>query len=361
LRHSSRYSSALLAILSTMVGGHALAQQQGPPGGALNSPVVPEGHITGYMSQGDITGLADFVDSTRRLDRKDLVSKMLATKRSTVMLNALHIDCKLADAEHLASGSTSAGGQPVSVGLYEVACTNGMGYLLTLMGLSSATGISCFAASAAQPGDAANAAKVDLKCHLAANQNLNTMATMVMRNAGAACDAHDVKWLGQSADPKVDYTEVACNDDRGFVLRTPAPGSVANIDVLSCRDAASRGARCQLSANATGAAGPAAASAGAGITPSAGTPSSAAEPRPNLQWFKDALSKNGVSCDVKKARIVGRESIKRRYIVEYQCPQQPRGLVAYVPSAGDATNSFESIDCEAAALRSVPCQFVDIH
>jgi hypothetical protein len=338
-----RYSIALLVALLLMGNENALAQRVPS---TSTGPAAPEGHITGYMSQDDITGLADFVDSTRRLERKDLVSKTQATKRATVMLSALHIDCQLTDAEHIASGKATVGGQPANVGLYEVACGNGMGYLLTLVGLSSASGISCFAASATGRGETSDPAKVDLKCRLPANQSLNTMATTVLRNAGATCSAQDLKWLGQSSDPKVDYTEVHCNDDQGLVLRTPAPGSIAKIDVLSCQDAAIHGASCQMSAAATPAA--------------AGTPPSAAEPRPNLQWFKDALSKSGVSCEVKKARIVGRESIKRRYIVEYQCPQQPRGLVAYVPSAGDTSNPFESIDCDAAALRKIACQFVEV-
>jgi hypothetical protein len=347
-----RYSVAALAALMMLGGGNAQAQLHGAPAGGVNSPVAPEGHTTGYMSQADITGLADFVDNTRLLEAKDLVPKTLATKRSTVMLNALHMDCQLTDAAHIAKGSATAGGKPIDVGLYEVACANGMGYLLTLTGLSSASGISCFAASATQQGETANPAKVALKCRLPANQNLNAMASTVMRNAGTSCDAHDLKWLGQSAEPKVDYTEVACNGDQGFILRTPTPGSTASIDVLTCKDAASHGAQCQMSA---------AALAAATAPAAAGAASSAAEPRPDLQWFKEALSKNGVSCDVKKARIVGRESIKRRYIVEYQCPQQPRGVVAYVPSASDSVNPFESIDCDAAALRKIACQFVDVH
>jgi hypothetical protein len=349
-----RYSGALMAMLLMTGSGNALAQHSPPPGGGMNSPANPEGHITGYMSQGDVTGLADFVDSTRRLEPKDLVSKTQATKRSTVMLKALQIDCQLTDARHVASGKATAGGQPVDVGLYEIACGNGMGYLLTLMGLASASGISCFAASATQQGDVSDPAKVDLKCRLPANESLNTMATKVMRNAGAMCDARDLKWLGQSAEPKVDYTEIACTDGQGVVLRTPTPGSNGKIDVLSCKDAAARGAQCQMS-------GTAPATAAAAATPIAGASASAAEPRPDLQWFKDALKNNGVSCEVKKARIVGRESIKRRYIVEYQCPQQPRGLVAYVPSGGDAVNPFESIDCDAAAVRKIACQFVEVH
>jgi hypothetical protein len=271
------------------------------------------------------------------------VSKTLATKRSTVMLDALHIDCKPADAEHLASGKTG-GDKPVSVGLYEVACTNGMGYLLTLMGLSSASAISCFAASATQPA-ADNPANVELKCQLPANRDLNVMATAVMRNAGTACEVHGLQWLGQGAAPATDYTEVACNDGQGFVLRTPAPGSSGAIDVLNCSEAARHGAQCKLSAT----------------TAVQGSAAAAVEKRPDLQWFKDALSKNGVSCDVKKARVVGRESVKRRYVVEYQCPQQARGLVAFVPAPGDTGNAFESMDCDAAAGHKIACQFVATH
>jgi hypothetical protein len=322
----------------------------------------------GYMSQSDIQGLADFVDSTKRLEHTNIVSKALATKRATTMLKALQIACELTDAQHMGSGKSTVGGQSVDVGLYEVACANGMGYLLTLVGLSNASGISCFAASATQqvapahnPGDTAanRAEKVDSKCRLPANhanQDLNTMATTVMRNAGTACDAHGVKWLGQSgASPTLDYTEVACNDGQGFVLRTPAPGSVAAIDVLSCSDAATHGAQCQMSvpAPAVAAASAPAVAAGSGPLPEG--------PRPNLQWFKDALGKSGVSCDVKQARVVGRESIKRRYVVEYQCPQQPQGLVAYVPSPGDTNSSFESMDCTSAAERKITCQFVVPH
>jgi hypothetical protein len=334
-----RYSSALLAVLPAAllaIGSDRVLAQ------GVNSP--REGFTVGYMSQGDVKDLADFVDNTRQLERKDLVSKTLAAKRGTAMLKALQISCQLTDAQHIAAGKATADGKPVDIGLYEVACADGMGYLLTLRDLSTASGISCLAASATQSSDTPDPGKVDLKCRLPANQSVGEMATTVMRNAGTTCAARKVKWLGESAQPKLDYTEVACSDDRGFVLRTPTPGSAGNIDVLSCQDAASHGAKCQLSAS-----GPA-------VVPAAPAPESQA--RPTLQWFKEALSRNGVACDVKKARIVGRESIKRRYIVEYQCPQQPHGVVAYVPSDGDTVNPFEWIDCDAAAARKLSCQFM---
>jgi hypothetical protein len=345
-----RYSSALLPLLSAAllaVGSGRVLAQGPPPGGGASSARVPEGFTVGYMSQGDVKGLADFVDSTRMLERKELLSKPLAVKHSTEMLKALQISCQLTDAQHIAAGKSMAGGKPVNIGLYEVACANGMGYLLTLRDLSTASGISCLAASATPSNETSDPGKVDLKCRLPANQNVGEMATTVMRNAGTTCAARDVKWLGESAEPKLDYTEVACSDDRGFVLRTPTPGSAGNIDVLTCQDAAIHGAKCQMSA---------AGSAAAAAVTTAPAPESQA--RPTLQWFKEALSRNGVACDVKKARIVGRESIKRRYIVEYQCPQQPHGVVAYVPSDGDTVNPFEWIDCDAAATRKLTCEFM---
>jgi hypothetical protein len=351
-----RYSCSVLAALLMMGGGGAAFAQRPQPGGPGNPGNPTTGPMTGQigtMTQGDVQGLADFVDSTRRLGRKDLQPKSTAIKRSKIMLDALHIACELTDAEQIGSGKSTVGGQPVDIGLYETACSNGMGYLLTLVGKASASGISCFAASATQPGDTSDPAKVDTKCHLPADQDLNAMATTVMRNAGTACDAHGVQWLGQSGSPVLDYTEVACKEGEGFVLRSPAPGSIgAAIDVLSCSDAAKHGAQCQLSAPAVAAAS-APAATGGGPPPEG--------PRPDLQWFKDALKKNGVACDVKKARVVGRESIKRRYIVEYQCPQQPQGLVAYVPSPGDTAGVFESIDCAAADERKLACQFAGAH
>jgi hypothetical protein len=342
----ARYSNALLAVWLVLESGRIFAQGQ-LPGGAINSARVPEGITMGYMSQGDVKGLADFVDSTRLLEAKDLVPKAVAARHSTAMLKALQISCQLTDARHIGTSKSMAGGKPVEVGLYEAACANGMGYLLTMRDLSMASGISCLAASAT-PSGSGDQAKVDLRCHLPANANLDEMVTTLMRNAGGNCIASKVKWLGESAEPKVDYTDVGCNDDREFILRTPAPGATGNMDVLACKDAALHGAKCQLTTGG---------SAAAAEAPAAAASTSEPQARPTLQWFKDALSKNGVACDVKKARILGRESVKRRYIVEYQCPQQPHGVVAYVPSDSDTVNAFEWIDCDAAAARKLACQF----
>jgi hypothetical protein len=47
--------------------------------------------------------------------------------------------------------------------------------------------------------------------------------------------------------------------------------------------------------------------------------------------------------------------VGQRYVVEVQCPQQPQGLVAFIPLQ-DAPKPFETIDCSAAAARSIQCK-----
>src|SRR6266702_3894795 len=114
--HMIQYSSALLAVLLVIDGSFAFAQGP-PPGGGVSAPRTPEGITMGYMSQGDVKGLADFLDSTRLLERKDLVPKAVATRRSTAMLKALAIPCQLTDAQHVAAGKSMTGGKSVDVGM----------------------------------------------------------------------------------------------------------------------------------------------------------------------------------------------------------------------------------------------------
>jgi hypothetical protein len=123
-------------------------------------------------------------------------------------------------------------------------------------------------------------------------------------------------------------------------VRAPRPGNAGTLEVMDCRKAGEAGVRCKLTAAAAGEAG------------------AAADARPTLAWFKEALGRNAVPCQVKRARIVGRESIKRRYVVEFECEDRPQGLIAFVPAAGDTVNPLEPLDCPAAAARGIKCQFV---
>jgi hypothetical protein len=74
-----------------------------------------------------------------------------------------------------------------------------------------------------------------------------------------------------------------------------------------------------------------------------------------MQTFRDALKQNDVNCQPTNMRMIGRESIDKRYVVEVQCQEQPNGLVAFIPVAGN-TNKFETIDCTAAVERQIRCE-----
>ncbi|MHB8812171.1 MAG: hypothetical protein ACYDAE_02810 [Steroidobacteraceae bacterium] len=344
-----RVLSLLTAFALSVVVTSAWAQQGAPPAGGINSPTVPEGTTRDYVSPSDIKGLADLVDTKRMVEGRNLVSPALAKRQSSAMLAALHVSCRLADAKSIGAGETVVNGTSVKIALYEVSCGDGMGYLLTAQG-AMASGISCFeAAGTSSVPASARSSDTDLKCQLPSNANIDAMATAVMRTAATSCAAQDVKWLGHSVAPDFDYTDVACLDGQEYVLRTPAPGSQGNIGVLTCQAASKLGASCQLTRRG--------AASGTAESQAAAQPTAGAQARPDLQWFENAFSRNDFACSVKNARIVGRESIKRRWVVEFQCAQHPRGVVAYVPSEGDTVNKFERIDCEAAATRHLRCKF----
>lgn len=276
------------------------------------------------MSQSDLKRLGEMVDQWNRVERKSGVSPREARKRVGQMLNVLGVHCDLMDAAYRGRGAGDA--QPY---LYEAACRDGMGYLLSLAG-DSLTGTSCLTG---EEGGLLAA------CALPANADRTAVAATVLRGKSVACGVRGLKWLGVDAQNR-DHVEVACDGGAGYVVRAPRPGNAGELEVLECAAATEAGVHCKLTASATEA------------------DSAAADGRPTLAWFKEALSRNGVSCQVKRARIVGRESIKRRYVVEFECEDRPQGLVAFVPAAGDTVTRFESVDCAAAASRGIRCQFV---
>jgi hypothetical protein len=72
-----------------------------------------------------------------------------------------------------------------------------------------------------------------------------------------------------------------------------------------------------------------------------------------MQRFRDALKEGGVSCEPTQMRLVGRETVSRRYVVEVQCVDKPE-LVAFIPLE-DNTKKLETLDCSAAMQRNIVC------
>lgn len=303
----------------------------GSYGQAAGGPAVPapptepaeDLRTRNSMSQSEVKHLAEQIEQWKRMDGTG-VPPRLVKARVTTMLRALKVNCVVSDAAYRGPG-------PVDVAqeIYEATCEDGMGYLLMLQG-SELKGLSCLAAG----GD-----ESQVKCALPLNADGKVVAGKLLSRNQVDCTVRDMKWLGTSA-AGLDHVEVTCEGGAGYVLRSPRLGASGELQVLSCQEAIKNGVACELSHSG-----------------SASASSSGVDSRPSLAWFKDALSRNGVHCENRRARIVGREQLKRRYLVEFECADRPDGLVAFVPSAGDTVNSFESMDCASAAARGVRCEW----
>jgi hypothetical protein len=239
---------------------------------------------------------------------------------SAKLIEALSLPCELAAAERV--------GGDKDVKIYEVACRSGVGYFLRSQPRKQAQAISCFAVEAARAADVAQGAKPSgFSCRLSGATDTKGMAAAVLKGASTACDVSDYRWMGVSSTSGKEYSEVSCANGHGYVLEIPTTGTLAPVAVVDCQDAIKTGLKCNLTA----------------VTVPV-----------TLQTFRDALKDHAVDCAPAQMRYVGRESLGQRYVVELQCPQQPKGLVAFIPLQGNP-KPFETLDCSAAATRSVQC------
>jgi hypothetical protein len=313
--------AATISAFAVFGGGYMVLGRAVP---APPADPVPHGMQSGFSLP---LGGADMLKLHEATDRERLDAK----EESGKLINAIQLSCELSDAALVGRGSVKTDGKTIEVKAYEVACSNRTGYILVSQGAQRPTAMSCFAADAQHTADAAKGEDSDLYCQLAVNKDVKIMAASLMATAGTTCAVNDFRWFGLSALTQTDYSEVACADGKGFLLRIAETGPAAEVSVMSCQEAAKRGLRCHLT------------DGGAVTTPV------------TLQTFRDALKQNDVKCEPLSMRMIGRESVAKRYVVEVQCQDQPGGLVAFIPAAGN-TGKFETLDCGAAIERQIRCE-----
>jgi hypothetical protein len=253
-----------------------------------------------------------------------------AKQESERIIAAISLSCKPTDAERIGHGKSAVDGKRVEVTIFEVACSNGMGYLLASLGTEKPMVMSCFAADATHAQSVAKGEKSDLYCQLAANKDIKVMAAAMMTSAGTTCNVNNLRWFGLNASTQTEYTEVTCGDGNGYLLKAQQTEPSAQLSVMSCQEAAKQGLKCHLTDG-----GPVAVPV-------------------TMQTFRDALKENGMTCEPTEIRLIGRETVSKRYVVEMQCPDKPGGLVAFIPLEGN-TKKFETLDCGAAVERHILC------
>ena len=298
---------------------------------AQNSRNDPASHMTTPGTPGGSLNANDLEKFRAVGDRKSFQALARARTESGRLVSALNLACEVTAAEEVGHGESKVGGKSVDVAVYEVACGNGMGYLLESNGVQGPIAMSCFAADATRAADRAHGESSEMYCQLPANRDVKGAAASLMSAGGTPCAVDQLRWFGLGASGQIEYSEVVCSDGKGYILKTPRTRPSIQPAVLSCQEAAARGLKCHLTDG-----GPVTASVTA-------------------QTFRDALRQNGVECEPADIRVIGRESVDRRYVVEVQCPQHAAGLVAFIPLNGN-TNPFEIVDCAAAVDRGVVCQ-----
>ncbi|MGA7674963.1 MAG: hypothetical protein WCA78_07940 [Rhizomicrobium sp.] len=313
----------------------------GAPGFALaagggSAPNAPSGTISQSPTISSEQQQADKFNVYVSKKGEPVKNKGNKPDHATIMSNvqalvqSLPLSCTVTDADLIAEGPATVDGNTVNTNTYEVACGNGTGYFLVSLDSGNPYGFSCFVAEATRVADIAAGRAPGAVCSLPANADMKAMATSIINRAGTNCTVRDLKRIGQSTKSNTEYNEVACNDGKGYVLATALPGSTLPVIVASCHNSALQGIPCKLSDN--------------GILIA------------RAQDFKNALAQHNIPCDATDMRSIGQESLKKRHVVEFLCPQQqPKGLVAFIPLDGN-TAPFETIDCAGAAKRGVVCK-----
>jgi hypothetical protein len=309
----------------------------GAPAAAQNAPGIHQdnGGLNGSLTRGDLEKLSGD-HRNNSADAKDTPEERAKTKvQVAALLAALKITCDIGDAKLIVAGKTKskAGGKDVDTRVYEVACIKAMGYLLEAQGADTALAVSCLASEEARAADLAKGRQPSYFCQLPLNADVYALVSgLIADGTGAECSVRSLQSFGHAESTHSDYSEVACTDGNGFLLRVPQPGYQAKTVVMSCNEAARQGIRCKM------------------------TDTVPAEPAVvTMQTFKEALAQNGVTCPVGQLRLVGQEEHLKRYVVEYLCTGKAAGTVAFIPLSGNAT-PFESQDCAAAlADRGVKC------
>jgi len=347
-------------LLAGVVAGIAfgllnIAQAQAPsgnPGAPSNADPAGWGNSAGNGAppvQEQMKRLADYLDTVKALNRKDLKdvpTKDVVIQRAKEIIDILKLSCALKDAEIVGSTADKSSGKTFVTNLYEVSCSDNMGYFLTARvrykkdtgkfdaaSADNSTAQTCFSAEGVRAADVAKGEKSELYCQMADNGSgdIKIMAARVLADIGSKCNVTQFRWFGRNDAAKTEYTESACDDGNGYLLQTALPGTTAAPRALNCVDAAHKGLYCELT--------------------------KVAKP-PTLETFKDYLATTDIKCKIEnydQIKVLGQQSISQRYVVEFKCPQQPNGLIGLIPLAGNDIK-FESFDCAAAAKRGLACK-----
>ncbi|WP_443750573.1 hypothetical protein [Asticcacaulis solisilvae] len=171
-----------------------------------------------------------------------------------------------------------------------------------------------------------------LKCELSDHAKAVEQLTPLAQDSKDDCTVSDMRYLGGAKDR--DYYEVGCATPPGFVIVLDAKGDVQGA--VGCDKAVAIG--------------------GCKFTDVAAVKAEAhAKAEANRTAYAAALDKAGIDCSGDTFVRIGAQADTGRDVIEFKCPEQPNGLIAFVPAAKPDAQ-FESFDCFTARMKELPCK-----
>jgi len=263
-------------------------------------------------------------------------------QKASAAAAGMHLACHVTDAEAVSLNNVTAqDGTAVHAETYEIACSEGTGYFVVAQDPIPAVAYSCFRIQGQHEAAVAKGEKFDEACVLPANQNLKTMAQNLTGHGAGSCTVSKIQWSGENTAAGSEYTEAVCDGGKGYMIGTPLPGGAAAVTVKTCADSAAAGIACQLTKSGT-----------PGATSLASTYN---DGKPTFDTFKAYIAAQGIKCNATAVRSIGKENTRKRHVIEFQCPEYPKGLVAYIPLE-DSTAPFQTMDCDAAKKAGAVCK-----
>lgn len=257
--------------------------------------------------------------------KNDAKNKAKGQAEAPALMQQTGYACAISDATYLgASKAKDDKGKEVTTNVYEVACSGSLGYLILAKDGATPEAFDCLKLST-------NAAKTGgkLTCAMPANTDFNAALQGLVTKAGEKCTVNKARWIGSSAETKIDEYEVACAEGGANILVVPQPGSQRTLAAESCLLASRVGIACEYMPKETIVA----------------------------QIKALAAPANRTACQVTDAAYIGQSTTNKHTFYEIACADGKSGFMLET----DATNKYvNAIDCARAAGIAGGCKLTTV-
>jgi hypothetical protein len=157
------------------------------------------------------------------------------------------LGCTLTDARFVGQSDSKKDGTKVTTAFFEVACSEGLGYIIqTMSDGSTPLTFDCVATSADVVGADGKSKKNSLACILPGNAAPEAGLQPMVAKTGKACPIAKARYIGQSTSNV--YYELACQSGAGMVLTAALPATAdRKVSSMNCITFEQSGQKCLLS------------------------------------------------------------------------------------------------------------------